>query len=860
VPVIEDFLVAIGYKLNTSSVTQTNQALAQTKAQVSALGVQITQLSQQLGQLGQQMTNVAGAPTQKINQASQQINQRTQDLSKSVKELGLLAAATVTTFVAGFEKITNEYAKLYYVAQRTGTAAQNLFAVRYAGQQSGVGSEGVQQMLEAISGKIRIGGPGYAALLDTISGHAGTGAGLTTGSATDRTKTLLDFFEKMKGQPTYLRASFAQQFGIDERSLTDILNNLDTFRKAFDEQIERDNKAGINRDKLLQQAVDMQRQWNQVTADFERVWSKAWMEAYPKISGLLTTVDHIFQSINEFNQGHEGAATAEIFGGIAASIWGASAAARLFFRLLRGGAATAAASASLGTLIGRFNALGLAIGGVVAAIGALRDLNIVQGSMDPERWKGNSPVYGPNPDWKGPKDPHDIFDSIFDFLHLHFDSNSDKPHFAEGGIVPVNAHAGEIILPQGLSRMLLGAAQTYGSGGSGGLLGSLIDGFRAWWQGSPSYAPFVRILDAYGSPVPGARAGAPDTYAGGGGTGGGELGSPLGGGGAAGSGGDADSRWAAASKLIQQYESGGGQNIKNPKSSASGPWQILDSTWIPMARTLGIDTNKYPHAMNAPREVQERVARHLFELPGVQGGFGSWAPYNSRLRAAIARGDYNPGVGIGSGLPNTAGGNFSVRGNVDPRQVNSSLWDIVKGASGMLPPGYTAQVISGARTGGLEGSQHHGGNALDVQIYGPDGKPIANEGADRTGIYHRLAVAALAVQLRKYPQLAGRLAWGGMFETKPGSGIADLMHLDLGGDRGHWGGRLSQYMNEALQMVNNTTLGGSGDTHVGDKNLTVNNSPTYNVQGGANEAGRKIAEHHDKHAALLLRNSERVLT
>jgi hypothetical protein len=101
-------------------------------------------------------------------------------------------------------------------------------------------------------------------------------------------------------------------------------------------------------------------------------------------------------------------------------------------------------------------------------------------------------------------------------------------------------------------------------------------------------------------------------------------------------------------------------------------------------------------------------------------------------------------------------------------------------------------VTSGERVGGLRGSRHHAGpggfaNAADFQIYGPDGKPIPNRGEDTTGIYGKFAQLALGAQMAKYPKLAGALGWGGNFETKPGSGVPDLMHLDFVGDRGRYG-------------------------------------------------------------------------
>lgn len=119
------------------------------------------------------------------------------------------------------------------------------------------------------------------------------------------------------------------------------------------------------------------------------------------------------------------------------------------------------------------------------------------------------------------------------------------------------------------------------------------------------------------------------------------------------------------------------------------------------------------------------------------------------------------------------------------------LSTLLSHASLALPPGYRVRVTSadrpGARVGGGGGvSQHALGDALDIQIVGPDG-PIPNRGEDTTGLYSKLAGAARAAQSVLYPELEGKLAWGGSFGVAKGSNVRDLMHFDLAGERGSLG-------------------------------------------------------------------------
>jgi hypothetical protein len=61
-------------------------------------------------------------------------------------------------------------------------------------------------------------------------------------------------------------------------------------------------------------------------------------------------------------------------------------------------------------------------------------------------------------------------------------------------------------------------------------------------------------------------------------------------------------------ETIKKRESGGNYNAQAKGSSASGAYQFIDSTWRSRAQAAGVDIRQYPRAVNAPPDVQDKVA------------------------------------------------------------------------------------------------------------------------------------------------------------------------------------------------------------------------------------------------------------
>src|SRR5438128_2149199 len=64
---------------------------------------------------------------------------------------------------------------------------------------------------------------------------------------------------------------------------------------------------------------------------------------------------------------------------------------------------------------------------------------------------------------------------------------------------------------------------------------------------------------------------------------------------------------------IRTVEAGGDYTAQAPGSSASGAYQMLDSTWRHYADLAGVDTTTYPRAWQAPPSAQDAAAAALVQ-------------------------------------------------------------------------------------------------------------------------------------------------------------------------------------------------------------------------------------------------------
>jgi hypothetical protein len=223
---------------------------------------------------------------------------------------------------------------------------------------------------------------------------------------------------------------------------------------------------------------------------FEHVWD--WLGV-----GVKAGID-IAKGIVEGLYKEEGAlgAAGTVIGGVIAA--GVSVAlvgglSRSIFRFFTGGggagAGAGAGGAAAGGLLGFVRRLWpVAAAGI--GLGILKDTGVVGG----KNWKVWDPAWGPPPPgWDGgvagqraPGDEPDFIDKIGDWLHEHF--SGKRPSGQHGGIIPINAHPGEMLLPQNLSS---GIQSFFGNNN----WSDSMDDLSHWLTGDTTFSPIMDFAD-----------------------------------------------------------------------------------------------------------------------------------------------------------------------------------------------------------------------------------------------------------------------------------------------------------------------------------------------------------------------------
>lgn len=147
----------------------------------------------------------------------------TESLAKA-KVAALALGATLTGLVATIEKVAAGYEQLYYQSQRVGASVANIQAFSYALSQVGGSAAGAAASLESIGNFLRS-SPGAEGFLNRL----GIQTRDANGGLRDTTAQLEQFFRVARTMPYYRAKAYAGVLGIDERTLQAGMRGLGDF-------------------------------------------------------------------------------------------------------------------------------------------------------------------------------------------------------------------------------------------------------------------------------------------------------------------------------------------------------------------------------------------------------------------------------------------------------------------------------------------------------------------------------------------------------------------------------------------------------------------------------------------------------
>ena len=178
--------------------------------------------------------------------------------TRAVAKLGAVAIATAATVAAATAKMTGALDELYYASRRTGASANNIKAFGYAVSQMGGDADSATASLEAFAGKLRS-SPGYFGLLEKL-GIKAKDAG---GNMRDTVDDMRDLGKALAAMPYYLGKAYAQEFGIDEKTFMAMREGVGEFSDEYQRILAA---TGTDLDKSAKNAHDAMRAWRTFSA------------------------------------------------------------------------------------------------------------------------------------------------------------------------------------------------------------------------------------------------------------------------------------------------------------------------------------------------------------------------------------------------------------------------------------------------------------------------------------------------------------------------------------------------------------------------------------------------------------------
>jgi len=264
---------------------------------------------------------------------------------ESFEKLGKVTALAATSVAAvGIAVIdtASKMTNLYLQSQRAGTSVSSLMALRFGGEQAGVGADAIATAVERMSSAIRSNS-------GMLSFFKQLGVQYQEGKGADNFKNLIVQLSELNKRSPILARQFAGALGIDEQMLNTLMLNMPEFLKGMSDQEALLKSSGISADKYAKSSYAAMQNWNLIKGHVEILGFMFGEHLLPHIDKMVVFLTRALDFIIKIDHATHGWSTT--IGGIVAALGGVAATLSTVASVL-GISGSGVAAAAKGGLVG----------------------------------------------------------------------------------------------------------------------------------------------------------------------------------------------------------------------------------------------------------------------------------------------------------------------------------------------------------------------------------------------------------------------------------------------------------------------------------------------------------------------------
>lgn len=208
----------------------------------------------------------------------QAFNRAVAGATANVAGLGKTVVGTAATFVGSMELMASKFEKLYFESRLTGATAEGLQEIAFGAESIGLSSAQAIANFEKFALKLKFD--------PTAKGFLGA-LGVTGKTTEELYHNFLRFEQDMARIAPNVAASYAQMFGMDERTLALELAGLNEQDRNAARLGEIHRKVGFNADEAARKGHELAQQWRDIWAEIGSVAGREFNRMEPTLHKWL---------------------------------------------------------------------------------------------------------------------------------------------------------------------------------------------------------------------------------------------------------------------------------------------------------------------------------------------------------------------------------------------------------------------------------------------------------------------------------------------------------------------------------------------------------------------------------------------